>query len=136
MSLTPSLGLISRTLGAVQSTPGAARQFAVPQSPPLVERHIAEQVHRTVEMPLARHAEPQPASQPIPDGFDAVGTVMRAAEGGGGGGTPESGAASGSGADTGNSEAAKVDFEKMKYEMLATLRTELRIERERSRGWT
>jgi len=128
MALSTPIGGISRTLGA---THGSA--FASPQSPaPLIDRHPAEGVHRTINMPLARQPDAASTPQSIPDGVDAIGTVMRSSEG-----SSARTDTGGSGEEGGNESGGggKVDFEKMKDEMLATLRTELRVERERARGW-
>jgi hypothetical protein len=82
-------------------------------------------------MPLARQADAQgqAATQPIPSDVDAVGVVMRTLA------TPDGGGGDAGVGGGGEGGSTKIDFEKVKDEMLATLRTELRVERERSRGW-
>jgi len=82
-------------------------------------------------MPLARQADAQApaATQTIPSDVDAVGVVMRTLA------TPDRGGGDAGVGGGGEGGSTKIDFEKVKDEMLATLRTELRVERERSRGW-
>jgi hypothetical protein len=126
---------MSPTLPARGSAPVAQR---IPESPQVAERPAASaspsaatlSIGRRVDLPLATAAgDVQRQSQPLPAGVDGTGAIMRVETAA----TADASAGGGGGGEAAAAEAP--DIEKLKSEILSALRTQLRVERERTHGW-